>query len=175
MDDFKEIPNTNALYFINKNGILKRGGKILTPVLKNGYNSYSLSVSNKVKVVYAHRLVAHAFIPNPENKPQVNHKNGIKTDNRIENLEWATYSENIRHSFSELGRVHIGLKGNLNGMYKVRAELHPKSKPVKCSNGIIYGSRKEAARQLGVNAGNITLICNGKRKSIKGYTFEWIK
>ena len=62
------------------------------------YVYVSLSVKDKIYSEAIHRAVAKAFIPNPENKPTVNHKNGIKTDNRKVNLEWATYSENLKHA-----------------------------------------------------------------------------
>lgn len=72
---------------------------ILKPTLfNNGYFAVSLRRDDKTTKFSVHRLVALSFIPNPENKPQVNHKNGIKSDNGIDNLEWATSSENINHA-----------------------------------------------------------------------------
>ncbi len=76
----------------------KRKGQALIPQLVAGYLTAHLCKSNRGKICKIHRLVAVMFIPNPENKPQVNHINCIKTDNRLENLEWATAKENVVHS-----------------------------------------------------------------------------
>lgn len=80
----------------------KKLHKIIPFKTPAGYFQVNLVKNKKIIHKSIHRLVAEAFIPNPENKPQVNHKNGIKTDNLVKNLEWATQSENTLHSFRVL-------------------------------------------------------------------------
>lgn len=109
----KSINRKVIFYNFNKTKIKRKSkGKILSP-MDNGHGYLYIHLGRKTRD-YIHRLVAKAFIPNLQNKRCINHKNGIKTDNRVENLEWVTDSENQIHS-KNTGLCKIG-------------EKHPQSK-----------------------------------------------
>ena len=106
--------------------------KIFNPSINgHGYLFFLLRKSQYYRVGSVHRLVAEHFIPNPENKEQVNHINGIKTDNRVENLEWCTRSENAIHSFKIGLQCNKGINhpGNIlteNDVNEIRSSYLPK-------------------------------------------------
>ena len=112
----KAIPDTNNQYFAEENGSVysmkyKDLRKLKMSIDKSGYGFYTLRINGKYKGVKAHRLIAKTFIDNNENKEQVNHINGIKTDNRVENLEWCTAKENTRHAIKCGLHIPNGING----------------------------------------------------------------
>jgi len=140
--------------------------KILTPILsKHGYFFVNLSRGGIRKRAKIHQLVAQAFIPNPENKRYINHINGIKTDNRANNLEWCTSSENSLHAFSiGLRRVE---KGRNNKQSIPISQFNLDGTLVKD-----WESMGEVRRLTGLSIGNISACIHGKQKTAYGYIWK---
>jgi len=155
-----------------KNKYRKRCGRIikLAKCKKTGYLTFTMCKSGKRYYPTVHRLVLETFIPNPENKSCCNHKNGIKTDNNINNLEWATYSENRKHAHK------IGLhKGTWFGKF---GKDNPHSKKVmaisKLGKTKIYRSIREAGRITKINYSCISKACSGSQKRAGGLKWRYI-
>ena len=136
-EQFKPIKDFEGLYEVSNLGQVKnvKTNRILKPTIncQTGYKNVSLWKNNKGTNKTIHRLISMAFIPNLENKPQVNHINAIRTDNRIKNLEWVTSKENINHAL---------IMGNLFIPSKQTLDLH---------TGIIFDSMKQACKSLNLN------------------------
>lgn len=158
-EHWKTIDWSNGVYEVSDLGRIRRAvdgkhvkaGHILhTSMSPNGYLSSSAYLNRRSCTIHAHREVARAFIPNPSGRKQVNHKNGIKSDNRASNLEWVTQSENMRHAQRELGWT--GRPGV--PVLKITADGKVVSE---------YASVKEAAKSLGGNTLNtrrcISAVC----------------
>ena len=156
-------------------------------VSKQGYARVHLSVHGKVKIIAVHRLVAMAFIPNPENKPTVNHINEIKLDNRVKNLEWATNREqNVHGTRIERAMAHTDWNARSAKIdYQAVAAKHnyyeinrKQMKPILQfdKDGIFiarHGGVAEAARNAGVLASHICCCLKGRRKSCGGYQWKY--
>lgn len=180
---WKDIPGYEGIYQVSNYGRVKSldrtiektngevhhlTGKILNINVRkdDGTNLVYLWKNNKGHTFLLHRLVASCFIPNPENKPEINHIDGNRSNNSVTNLEWVTRSENMLHNYRVLGRVSSG------GV---------KRKMVECvETGIIYESLSDAARKNGVSQ-NAIGVCvrniplkNGARRVCLGKHWRYV-
>ena len=155
-------PRVQGARFVNQYKILG------TKINRLGYKEVALSKDGKTRTVLLHRLLAMHFVDNPDNLPCVNHKNGIKADNRIENLEWCTRSWNTKHAYEHnLGgfreHANAGIRAmNEDAQYVVVRLIGP--------DGVEYqfGSTREAAEFVGANIDAVTSAIR-KHQRVRGY------
>ena len=164
MEEWRDIEGYEGLYQISNLGRVKslrnnkaRKEKILK-VKKNttGYLYLSLYKNNVSKNYLLHRLVAKAFLENPNNYPCINHKDENKENNNINNLEWCTYLYNSRYGT----RTERIVKSRLISIYCLETN--------KC-----YNSIKQASEKLNLDSSKIVKVLKGRQKQTKGYTFRY--
>ena len=163
--EFQSVIGYEGLYWINNSGDVltfnwKNTGKraILKPATDQGYKKVGLQKDGKLKTHRVHRLVAAVYIPNPDNKPMINHIDGNKANNNVSNLEWCTAKENTKHAIDN-GLFHFNTseqsanitpkRGELNGLSKLKEfevlEIRAKFKPRKYTRKMLsieYGVKE---------------------------------
>lgn len=180
-EEWRDVAGYEGLYQVSDQGRVKslerkvkhwRGGEriqkecILKPGTdRGGYLRVGLCDGEKRKTFKVHRLVCQAFHENPDNKPQVNHINEIKTDNRASNLEWATARENSNFGTrnERIGKKSAIAKSRPIAQYTLNGKLLK-----------VWPSLTEAQRQGGFSRGNICSVATGKRKSHKGFIWRYV-
>lgn len=181
MENWKDIKGYEGFYQVSDlgrvkslerdvyfpNGIIIRHmeEKILVPNIdKQGYAYVSLCLNGKRKSIKVHRLVAMAFLPNPENKPQVNHIDEVKTNNAVDNLEWCNAQYNINYGTRTERQVQNRRSFKLGN--------NPQAKPVFCEElNKTFDCAKRAEEELGIWGTSIIKVCKGKAKTTGG--FHW--
>ena len=176
MENWKPVVGYEGLYEVSDQGRVRsvdritrdgrrwKGRVLSTNKVSTGYLRAVLSVDGKYNHVYVHRLVADAFVPNPQGKLEVNHKDGNKKNNVASNLEWVTHSENGLHAFRVLGRT--AAKSMLGKPSPNRKLTDEQAEMIRTSERSCYS----LAREFGVSDSVVQDIRNGKRYKVKKVT-----
>lgn len=179
--EWYEVSNIGRVRSIDREFINSIGrkcflkGAYIKPTISKGYYRLGLRLKGEKKMMNIHRLVALAFIPNPNNFATVNHINGDKLDNRVENLEWCSVRENIHHAY----------RNNLNGyadksnekLRKVNEVMSYRQVEVTSPNGKVFrfNSTKEASEYFGVKISTINEALIKPPHRAFGYTYKGYK
>ena len=168
--DFKE-------YEIDRNGNVFRNGKLMKQQTNTyGYKHIHLCIGGKVTTCLVHRLVAMAFIPNPDGKPCVDHIDGNRKNNSVDNLRWVTIKENNNNPITK-ERIGLSKSGENCPFYGKRGKCCLHSKPLfQFKNGELIGyfeSIDEACKKYGYDHSLITRCCQHKVSIAYGYEWEY--
>lgn len=183
MIERRPVVGYEGLYEVSSDGHVFRvaggmgavaGRKLKLQLDKDGYLHVNLCRDGVRKQHTVHRIVAQAFHPNPDNLPQVNHLNGIKTDNRAENLEWADRSRQQLHSYHVLGRKpSYSMKDKPRPEGSGRPNRPVRSTNLKTGEVVEMESASAAARFVNGASTNICKACQGKLKQAYGWRWEY--
>ena len=166
---WRDILGYENTYQISDNGEVRniKTKRILKKYLnKYGYYQVTLCKNNKARLFRVHRLVAMTFIPNKENKEQVNHIDGNKLNNKVDNLEWCSSSENIKHAFKN--GLKYSLRGKNNILSKRTYQYDKEYNLLK-----VWDSIADITRELNIKKQYISACCLGKIKKTHGYIFKY--
>lgn len=177
METWKQIPIQEFnFYEVSSSGRVRNGERLLKTNLSNGYPAVTLCNNGYRKTIRCYKLVALAFIENPDNLPCVNHKDGNKENTCVENLEWCTYGQNQKHAWNN-GLIVFSENMKKAVTKTILAEVEKQKKKVGCFKDgrlvAVYESACEAARQIKGCQPHISDCCNGKRSTHKGYVWKW--
>ena len=190
MEMWKVIEGTDGTYEVSSTGkvrsnnYLGHGKQQELSLVKDhkGYLRTQIRKDGRRQTIKVHREVAKAFIPNPENKAEVNHKDGNKENNHVDNLEWATPGENTAHAYDsglkEKTREWCRQMGSTVGREALAREREKRKTPVTatrlCDGAVFeFTSQAEAAEKTGTPQPNIHKVLKGKRKSANGFSFKY--
>ena len=171
MESWEKYPD-NQNYIVSSTGRVRRehSTEDKIPRERNGYLSVDLYSDGERKTKRVHRLVAETFLPNPDNKPEVNHIDGNKYNNDVSNLEWVSAKENCRHAWDNgLMKPSYGMRGKKN------PNAGRKSKPIRIvETGEIFEDLKSCEAAIDGSNKHINDCLRGRQRTHRGYHFEYV-